>query len=200
MVPAQTIVNLHPVLRGDGYEWGWSFWVAVGTLGLALATSILALKTKAVATATNTVATETKKLAAETTELAKRTAEDVSAQFRPILVPDTYAGRPVPTLQTMGKTVRLYLRNSGNGPAIDIRANLFPLEVSPRAWDSGVLSPARVALLVFEDIDLEGIPGDPAFTVECSYTDLAKNRFKTNVVIQFRDDHFRIVSTPIEVE
>jgi hypothetical protein len=87
VILAQTILKVYPTIQGEGYEWGWSFWVAAGTLTLAFATGWLAWKTRAVAKATGRVAAETKQLAHETTELAKRTSEDVAAQFRPILIP-----------------------------------------------------------------------------------------------------------------
>jgi hypothetical protein len=189
---AQPIVDIHTTLNTEGFNFGWSTFVGIGTILLAVATFVVAKHT-------SKLAVETKKLAVETTELARRTSEDVAAQFRPVLVPDSDMSRVGPILQVLGSTVRLVVRNSGNGPAIDIRARLDPGATSPRPWDSGALPPGHTALLEFGHVELDG-PDDPTFTIVCGYADLAGTRYTTSVVVQFHDGRFRVVSTPIALE
>jgi hypothetical protein len=198
VLSAQTIVNVHPVLHGEGYEFGWSFWVAFGTLALAAATTWLAWKTRAVAGATAEVARETRQLAQETTQLATRTAEDVAAQFRPIMIPprleEIEGGRSVVVLDT--GTVHCFVVNVGSGPALNVEATLEPGGIAPRIWQNAAVATGTIAQLTFEGATItpEGME------VPIRYRDLGGARYRTTLLVQEVGNRYRIVQAPITTE
>jgi hypothetical protein len=166
---------LHATLHGDGYEWGWSFWVALGTVLLAGATALVALHT-------SRLAGQTKQLAVETTELAKRTAEDVASQFRPVLVSDNFdpvQGPPVVYDDETG-LLRLRVRNSGRGPALDVQALAQPGDTAPSSWHRGAVPTEANVGLKFEQV----FPShDRRITIELQYRGLDDVTYDTCVTI-----------------
>ena len=189
MLIAQTIVKVyptfHPIVRatlhGEGYEFGWSFWVALGTILLASFTATLAWHT-------SRLAKETKQLAVETTDLAKRTSEEVASQFRPVLVPDSDVERTVPVVQVFTNgLVRFHLRNSGNGPALGNGAQAGGVTAQP--WDYGALPPGKVALLHFNDVQEPANGFDIRFTCD----DLNLTRYGTTIQIRFWGERHRVM-------
>jgi hypothetical protein len=196
VLAVQTVVNVHPVLHGEGYEWGWSFWVALGTLTLAAATGVLAWKTRAVAAATGTVALETKQLARETTELAKRTSEDVAAQFRPVLIPSTredLVGGVKPLVVLDSGTVHCFVVNDGRGPALDVSAIIMPGGILSRPQQTGTVPVATIAQLTFENVP---VPTEQAELV-IRYRDLGENGHTTTLSVRVIAGKYVIVRTAI---
>src|SRR4051794_21404129 len=87
----------------DAWGFGWEALVALGTLGLAVATGGLAWLTK---------------------RLASAARDDERAQWRPVLVPDRYRnsrGMPLQIGQGAAEVV-IRMRNAGRGPALHIRS------------------------------------------------------------------------------
>jgi hypothetical protein len=195
---AQPIIQLHPVLH-DGYEWGWSFWVALGTLTLAAATGWLAWKTREVAAATGTVALETKQLAKETTELAKRTSEDVAAQFRPVLIPSDrvdLTGRVRPLSVLDDGTVHCDVLNDGRGPALDVSASILPANIVWRSRQSATVAAGSTVLLTFKNVDL---PADELLiSIKCR--DLSENLHTSNFNVRRVDGEYVIVGSEIRLD
>jgi hypothetical protein len=179
MIVGHSVIQLHPVLHGgasrDGYEWGWSFWVALGTVLLAGATTIVAFHT-------SRLAGQTKRLAVETTELAKRTAEDVASQFRPVLVSDNFdpvQGPPVIYDDEAG-LLKLRVRNSGRGPALDVQALAQPGSIAPSSWHRGAVPTEANVGLKFERIE-QG--DDRRIAIELRYRGLGGEMYETDVTI-----------------
>lgn len=155
----------------DPWAFGWNFFVALGTLGLAWFTA---------------------RLAARTRDLAQETAADQRAQWRPMLLPiaatpsHEYGARPDDpgifyNLQEQSLHVRI--RNNGRGPALYIRAQLERAgeagALSPHNWSLGTLAPdeaveltfvhasfAQRAQLLLDYRDLTGRPHASACTIE----------------------------------
>jgi hypothetical protein len=108
--------------------------VAIGTIGLAAVTFGLALTTR---------------------RLAKATADEVRAQWRPVLVPGTN-GTPFTPLATRplvydraNRWLYVSVRNAGRGPALHVRVLLTPENQSPDHWSLGSISPGDEVQLRF---------------------------------------------------
>lgn len=153
--------------------------VAAGTLLLAIATGWLGRKTHEVAKKTGVVASETQTLARETAALARRTAEDVESQFRPALVADNDHERSTPVQYVMG-TLILRVRNSGHGPALDIKALVNPGAIAAGGWHRGAIPTNRAASIEFSGVK----PGDDRrFTVVLEYRGLSDARYVTHISV-----------------
>jgi hypothetical protein len=166
--------QIHPASQGDGFELGWSFFVAAGTLGLAGMTGWLAWKTRS-------VASETRKLARETKELARRTAEDVAAQFRPVLVPDADSSATDRSIDYNGNFLTLWVRNSGRGPALGITATAVRTGRTSSEWNQGALPSDLTAEILFSEFPFPA-SGEES-EVALTYDDLAGKAYRTVVAI-----------------
>jgi len=124
------------------WAFGWDFFVALGTLGLAWFTA---------------------RLAARTRDLAQETAADQRAQWRPVLLPiaatpsQYYGARPDDPgifYNLQEKSLHVRIRNNGRGPALYVRAHLERAgeegALSPRNWSRGTLAPGEAVELTFE--------------------------------------------------
>lgn len=169
LAAGRTILVLH-----DGYEFGWSFWVAVGTVLLAVATGVVALTTRIVANRTRDVADKTRELAFSTANLATRTAEDVAAQFRPVLAPDTTAANPV-GFDRAARKLHLELVNCGRGPALDVQATVGDMQ--PMPWHNGVLPADKTARIEFLDVLVDS----DRVAVRIAYRGLGREKYATTV-------------------
>ncbi len=168
-------IVLHATLHGDGYEWGWSSWVAFGTVLLAVVTAIVAFHT-------SRLAGQTRHLAVETTELAKRTAEDVASQFRPVLVSDNFdpAQGPPVLYDDQAGLLRLRVRNAGRGPALDVQALAQPGGTAASSWHRGAVPTEANVGLKFEQV----IPSeDRRIMIELQYRGLGNETFATDIMI-----------------
>jgi hypothetical protein len=160
--------------------------VAAGTLALAFATGWLARKTRDVARQTAVVARETQALAKETAALARRTAEDVESQFRPALVVDNDHERSSPAHHVMG-TLTLRIRNSGHGPALDVKAVANPGDVGAAGWNRGAIPTDRAVAIEFAAIR----PGsDGRIIVFLEYGGLNQMRYTTRISVNCAGNAF----------
>ncbi|MFI6276872.1 hypothetical protein [Streptomyces sp. NPDC050988] len=125
------------------WAFGWDFFVALGTIGLAFFTWRLAAKTR---------------------DLAAEGEADRRARWRPVLLPITdtpseyYGGTPErhgvyynPDMQML----HVRIRNSGPGPALHVRAQLERPDaegaLSRRDWSLGALGPGETQEPTFEN-------------------------------------------------
>lgn len=125
VVVAQPVINLHSTLQTPSLDLVFAAVAAAGTLILALATAWLAH---------------------QTTALARSTSSDVAAQFRPALVSDV---DQAPEPYGQDGTLRLRIKNSGHGPALDIKARVPTNEVTAAPWHRGSLAAGDSVLLEF---------------------------------------------------
>jgi hypothetical protein len=142
----------------------WEAIVALGTLILALATVWLASSTRGV---------------------ARATAQEVAAQWRPVLLPGRrgqegtgYADQPL--VYDAGTTwLSVSIRNAGRGPALFVRVLLDPDNASPADWNLGALAPGDEEQLVFRGIDRFDGPKQ----LLLDYRDLAGKQFASALVL-----------------
>jgi hypothetical protein len=204
-----TPVHVHPVLRSGDV---WEVVLALCTFALAIATGILAAKTARMARATHdvagktgevaretnkvaeqtrelaqetgTVAEQTRQLTVKTNELATRTAEDVVAQFRPVVV--TGIGPRVapqePIVRWNGSDLHIRILNTGNGPALDVQALAQPTGRAPSSWHRAALPRGDDVVLNFYGIE---ITEERRATVEIEYRGLANDKYRSKISINF---------------
>jgi hypothetical protein len=94
----------------SAWAWDWTAVAAVATAALALFTVWLAVSTRS---------------------LARATRQDIRSAFRPVVIGSTRDGtgnsvlivERTPGHRPDSATVKLYLRNAGTGPALNIRLN-----------------------------------------------------------------------------
>jgi hypothetical protein len=149
----------------DAGPWtlGWDSLVAVGTVGLALATYLLVRSTR---------------------RLAQATADELRASWRPILLPDR-AG-PYPQDERFGEivydaeklTLALAVHNSGRGPALYVRTHLGPGGDSPRHWSLGAIGANESVTLMFDNIAAVS-PRQLLF----DYRDIGGRTFSSEIVV-----------------
>jgi hypothetical protein len=165
------------------WSFGWEALVAVGTLGLAVATVVLALLTRA---------------------LARSGTAEVRAQWRPVLVlgvdpwsspaemaadvPSDMPTRTGRAVQVIVRPARIVLfvrvRNVGRGPALHVRAQLEPGGLSPDDWARGALAPGDDQILRFE----VGKEAPPSIQLLLDYRDLSGRSHATSVTVLVRGE------------
>jgi hypothetical protein len=97
------------------FEWGWDAFAAIGTIALAFGTVVLALSTRGV---------------------AKASAEDVRAQWRPVVVPGSEVDVQ---FEEDFEVMAITVRNVGRGAAyyVDVALGVdgiyWPLMIPPQA-------------------------------------------------------------------
>src|SRR4051812_7525762 len=154
------------------WSFGWEALVAIGTLGLAVATVVLALVTRA---------------------LAESSTKEVRAQWRPVILPGL--DRPqhraaLDVLMSSSQKVHLSvrIRNAGRGPALYVRAYLEPGGISPQTWSLGALAPEDELTLHFV-LDRQG-PESPSQLL-FDYRDLAGRAHSTSATLVRTDGFLR---------
>jgi hypothetical protein len=136
---------------------------AVGTLLLAAATVVLAISTK---------------------KVADGTADELRAQWRPVLIPTgTREDRTRPVGNGQPNLI-LRIRNSGRGPALFVRVQLDPQGVSPDDWNRAAMADGGEAVLVFGQTST--LP--PAMQLLLDYRDLGGRQYATSAVITVNTD------------
>jgi hypothetical protein len=164
-------------MLGD-FTWGWDAFVAIGTLGLALATGSLAWSTKALA-------------------LASRKEE--RAQWRPALVPTNPA--PVDYDDASG-FMSFEIRNVGRGPAFGVNAQIRSGKRSLGASIPG--EGGATVLPVGESFRLQARLTNPservrglALEAEISYYDIAERWHQSIFTVVGRRPADRISDTSV---
>lgn len=158
------------------WAFGWEALVAIGTIGLALATAFLAWTTR--------------KVARETRDVAKATQSEILADWRPVLLveetrPDS-EGNLWPAINVREDGASISVTNCGRGPALDVQVELrFD-------GDNIVGEPQRVAIAPGASKLLYWIAsvGQTEETIEVtqmgrlSYCDLAYSGYQTTFAIK----------------
>jgi hypothetical protein len=155
-----------------GFEWGWNTFVAIGTIALALGTFVLALSTRAA---------------------ARASAEDVRAQWRPVLVPGPHAN-----VEFDEDSMVMVIRNVGRGAAYYVDAALgvdgmyTPADPSSLARGQvqslAVLATAAELRLYFALPDFE-LPSEGEILID--YADLNGRPYSTRIQL----DDINVAST-----
>jgi hypothetical protein len=129
---------------------------AAGTLLLALATFWLAKSTR---------------------KVADETAEELRAQWRPVLIPADSSR--LLGIRDLDNALVMTIRNGGRGPALYVRAQLDPLGMSPDDWGRAAVADGAEAELVFSHV-----PQLPAaMQLLLDYRDLTGRTYSTAIVI-----------------
>jgi hypothetical protein len=154
---------------------------------------MIASRTKAVATKTEALADETHALAEETKRLAAATEEDVSANWRPVIIAkgDLY----VPDNRTSATgTLTVNMMNVGRGPAINIRVSAECGSDVERTSSPdrllGVWGPGwDVPVYFFDQIIFAGSSGHTslAYSLRVLYEDLAQRVYETTMLFMEPD-------------
>jgi hypothetical protein len=143
------------------FEWGWDALVAIGTIALAAGTFLLALSTR---------------------RAAKASAEDVRAQWRPVVVPSA-------EFDDEFEELAIKVHNVGRGAAYYIDAALgidgtyWPardLAIGQRMATFAVVPPAADLRLAFECSD--GLPREAEILID--YTDLNGRPYSTRIELE----------------
>jgi hypothetical protein len=166
VVVAQPVINLHSTLQTPSLDLVFAAVAAAGTLILACATAWLAH---------------------QTTALARSTSSDVAAQFRPALVSDV---DQAPEPYGQDGTLRLRIKNSGHGPALDIKARVPTNEVTAAPWHRGSLAAGDSVLLEFPLV----APKDQRVTATLAYRSLGGETYTSTIVVKFDDEV--LIGTP----
>jgi len=172
---------------------GATTWIAIGscfTGAGALVTASLAFVTKRIAGETRQLAVETKALTTETKRLAGATEEDVSANWRPVLVCvgglTAAANRDAEKSYDFGD-VRVRLHNAGRGPALGLHVAADSLAVQDRIRTDmtgfgSTVNPGDAVHVTFPGHLLRD-PGQQtlAYTIRAQYADLQGRVFETDI-------------------
>jgi hypothetical protein len=123
-----------PALSEAASPWtfDWDALVAVGTIGLAIATVVLGWITRRV---------------------AKATADEVQSQSRPVLLPTSLNQADV--IRIKAEALDLRIRNGGKGPAFEIRCRLEPGGLGPEHWSNGILEQDQSEILHFRVLEVK---------------------------------------------
>jgi hypothetical protein len=168
-------------------------WIAIGSVGTfiaATATTVLALVTRGIADKTGSLAEETRRLAAAT-------EDDVSANWRPLVIcpgaltiPANEGDFPIPGGGTQRmrefETIRVSLANVGRGPAVNVRVTAESRAIANRiatpSIAAGVL-PAGSTIKVDFPGHLVRDPGqrELAYKITVHYADIAQHVFETDM-------------------
>jgi hypothetical protein len=147
------------------FEWGWDAFVAIGTIALAIGTLILALSTRG---------------------LAKASAEEVRAQWRPVVVPGSEVDVQ---FEEDFEVMAITVRNVGRGAAYYVDAALGVEEIYWPAHDS---APGRKGV--------ENLAVFPAASELSLCFDLNERPKEAEVLIDYTDLNGRPYSTRIQLD
>lgn len=163
--------------------WDWHGWLAVSAL-LGLGTVALAAVTLS--------------LARSTRRLAVATEKDLSAQWRPVLLPPQPEGSNVPTA-SVGETkegggMSLQIHNGGRGPALFVRGELEPLGASPADWGRASVAAGERVWLRFSSL-----PWPPLdhMRLRLDYRDLSGLQYSTATELETRTSQHGVLSVNV---
>jgi hypothetical protein len=141
---------------------GWDVLAAIDTGILALATFALARLTR---------------------ELSQFSEQSARAEYRPIVVPaaDVSSARAV-TLDSTQGLLQVRIRNIGRGPALFVRSNLDPGQLSASSWSLGILGPGDEQELAFGKISKRA-----EFQLLLDYRDIANHNHSTSITFSSDD-------------
>jgi hypothetical protein len=107
-----------------------------------------------------------------------RAKADIQAQWRPIILPASYDPDGSALFYTDG-VLYVGIKNAGRGPALYIRAQIEPDQVSPENWPLG-------ALAVGDKYELEFRTAKPDSRIQVlfDYRDLAERTYSTSLTIE----------------
>jgi hypothetical protein len=136
------------------------------------------------ATGTVILAVATYWLARSTRTLADETADELRAQWRPVLLAVQSPEDRTRSVENEVPNLVLRIRNAGRGPALYVRAQLDPLGLSPADWNRAAMAEGDEAALVFTQ--LSALP--PAMQLLLDYRDLGGRQYATSAVITVNTD------------
>lgn len=147
------------IVHTGGWDLGWDSVVGFGTFALAAATGWL----------------------------AKKTADEIASQTRPVLVPAH--GAESLTSEYLAKLLRVQIRNSGRGPALDVQATLNPGRLAPQPWHNASISPDACESLFFDGVSAP----QATLTLVLRYRDLADQAWESSIEIEAPNYRFAAV-------
>jgi hypothetical protein len=163
------------VHEASPWEWGWEAAVALGTIGLAVATLVLAGGTLWVAR--------------KTRDVAAATNAEIVADWRPVLLQEGCRlddGRWLSGIHATREVLSLNFTNYGRGPALDVIGVLDRDDVgpNPRRMSNGVAPNGNVFVgWSNPNGPLDIWEAERRETGYVSYGDLAGNGYRTRFII-----------------
>lgn len=116
-------------------------------------------------------------LAKSTSKVATESAEELRAQWRPVLIPADSSR--LLGIRDSDDALVMSIRNSGRGPALHIRAQLDPLGMSPDDWGRAAVADGAEAELAFSHMPT--LPA--AMQLLLDYRDLTGRAYATAIVV-----------------